>query len=310
MAVSDPLRRLIEVNAPLWAGEGEVVRTYFDLPTRTRETDRRWLWVQCRKEFWDSFADPAKGLYLEPLDRLREAFPGIDTEVDRHELLGVARHFVDEFSHYCAFADVYDAIRAEGEPKINPHLLRDRGDLPENAELAAIRAGHRDEYGELGVHACEITEGGYCGLFREGMRLAGRGEVDDLIATACRLVYDDGGKRASVLINLSNDGWFADHEAGRQQHVQIARFRAIENRVALVRAANTGCSVAIDARGFVLETIGEGRYGSGQQPGSLLAQVQAESRHTLFSRVGNLWGWLCLSGTVLMIATSYIGSRG
>ena len=191
MAVSDPLRRLIEVNAPLWAGEGEVVRTYFGLSTRTRETDRRWLWVQCRKEFWDSFADPTKGLYLEPLDRLRAAFPGIDTEVDRHELLGIARHFVDEFSHYCAFADVYDAIRAEGEPKINPHLLRDRGDLPENAELAAIRAGHRDEYGELGVHACEITEGGYCGLFREGMRLAGRGEVDDLIATACRLVYDD-----------------------------------------------------------------------------------------------------------------------
>ena len=191
MAVSRELRRLIDSNAPLWAGEGEVIRAYFDLPSRTRETDRRWLWTQCRKEFWDSFADAEKGLYLEPLDRLRDAFPRIDTGVDRHELLDIARHFTEEFSHYCAFADVYDAICDEGMPKINPHRLRERADLRENAELATLRAGHRSEHGELGVHACEITEGGYCSLFREGMRLAGRGGVDDLIAQACTLVYGD-----------------------------------------------------------------------------------------------------------------------
>ena len=191
MEVSEALRRLIDVNAPLWAAESEVIRSYFDLPTRTRETDRRWLWTQCRKEFWDSYADAEKGLYLEPLDRLRDAFPRIDTEIDRHELLGIARHFIEEFSHYCAFADVYDSICDGVVPKINPHSLRERADLPENAELASLRAGHRSDHGELGLQACEITEGGYCSLFREGMRLAGRGGVDDLIARACRLVYDD-----------------------------------------------------------------------------------------------------------------------
>ena len=35
------------------------------------------------------------------------------------------------------------------------------------------------------------TEGGYCTLFREGMRLKGRGGADDMIAEACRRIYDD-----------------------------------------------------------------------------------------------------------------------
>jgi hypothetical protein len=191
MAVSIELKQLIGSNAPLWAGEAEVIRSYWDSPVRTRDTDRRWLLYQCRKEFWDSFADVEKGLFLEPLDRLRAAFPKIDIEIDRHEVLGIARGFVEEFTHYCAFADVYDAIRADGTEKINPHMLKALDDLPENAELAKLRAAHRKDSGQLGLLACEITEGGYCALFSEGVKLQGRGGADDLIASACRLVLDD-----------------------------------------------------------------------------------------------------------------------
>jgi hypothetical protein len=191
MTLSSELRSLIDANRPLWAGEAEVVRTYWTSPVRTRETDLRWLRYQCRKEFWDSFADVNKGLYLEPLERLLAAFPKIDTEVDRHEILDVAEMFLAEFSHYVAFADVYDAIRGETDPKMNPHVLREMGDLPENAELARLRAEHRKQHGALGLRACEITEGGYCALFSEGMQLAGRGGVDEQIAAACRAVYDD-----------------------------------------------------------------------------------------------------------------------
>lgn len=134
---------------------------------------------------------------------------------------------------------------------------------------------------------------------------------EDAMSRICRrLVYEGGEKRADVLINLSNDGWFAAHEAGRQQHVQIARFRAIENGVPLVRAANTGCSVAIDSRGFVVERIGEGRYGTGQRPGSLHASVRSDARRTLFGRVGNLWGWTCLAGLVLLLLAPLVYRRG
>jgi hypothetical protein len=76
-----------------------------------------------------------------------------------------------------------------------------------------------------------------------------------------RLVYEHGEKQADVLINLSNDGWFGWHDAGRTQHAQISRFRAIENRGPVVRSVNTGHSVLIDAHGRLVAGIGEGRYG-------------------------------------------------
>jgi hypothetical protein len=191
MSVSPSLRKLIDALAPLFAGEAEVVRTYWTSPVRTRETDLRWLRHQCRKEFWDSFADPQKGLFLEPLERLRAAFPKIDSEIDRHEVLELAGMFFAEFSHYVAFADAYDMIRGERGEKMNPHALRELDEWPENAELGRLRAEHRRRHGALGMRACEITEGGYCALFAEGMKLAGRGGTDEAIARACRAVYDD-----------------------------------------------------------------------------------------------------------------------
>ncbi len=36
-----------------------------------------------------------------------------------------------------------------------------------------------------------FTEGGYCALFREGMKLGGRGGVDDAIAAACAEIHDE-----------------------------------------------------------------------------------------------------------------------
>jgi hypothetical protein len=206
MSVSPALRKLIDATAPLWAGEAEVVRTYWTSPVRTRETDLRWLRNQCRKEFWDSFADPKKGLFLEPLDRLRAVFPKIDIEVDRHEVLELAEMFFAEFSHYVAFADAYDAIRGEGDPPMNPHQLRDAGEWAENAELGRMRAEHRRLHGTLGLRACEITEGGYCALFAEGMKLVARDGADEAIATACRAVYDDEfGHMLRGILNLDEE---------------------------------------------------------------------------------------------------------
>ena len=51
MALSDRLTRLIDVSAPLWAGEAEVVRTYWDSPVRNHDSELLWLRRQCSKEF-------------------------------------------------------------------------------------------------------------------------------------------------------------------------------------------------------------------------------------------------------------------
>ena len=55
---------------------------------------------------------------------------------------------------------------------------------------------------------------------------------------------------AQLLINVTNDGWFLKSQ-GAEQHLANARFRAVENRRPLLRAANTGVTAFIDPRGRI-----------------------------------------------------------
>ncbi len=134
---------------------------------------------------------------------------------------------------------------------------------------------------------------------------------EDTVAWLCRkMVYGDGPKSVEVLVNLSNDGWFGVSASGRRQHAQIARFRCVENRVPMVRAANTGLSVVIDSRGKLIDQIGEGRYGAARTQGTLLAEPLLDSRSTLYGRLGDVWAWLCLIGTFVLGGSAiFLGAK-
>ena len=67
-------------------------------------------------------------------------------------------------------------------------------------------------------------------------------------ADMSRTLRRDG---ADVLVTLSNDAWFG-RTAAPHQHFAHATLRAVENRVTVVRAANTGVSGIVDPLGRVV----------------------------------------------------------
>jgi len=71
---------------------------------------------------------------------------------------------------------------------------------------------------------------------------------------------EQGRKRVDWLVNISNDGWFVTFPKaeGRvipsselSQHAAISAFRAVENRLAIVRSVNTGISCLIESTGRI-----------------------------------------------------------
>jgi len=62
---------------------------------------------------------------------------------------------------------------------------------------------------------------------------------------------------ADFIVNITNDAWFGN-TAEPRQHLQSSVFRAVENRRAIVRAANTGISCFIDFNGKIGSVLSEG----------------------------------------------------
>ena len=59
---------------------------------------------------------------------------------------------------------------------------------------------------------------------------------------------------AQMLVNLSNDSW-SGSVAAEMQHLQLATFRAIENRIPLVRSTNSGITCMVDITGHVIGAL-------------------------------------------------------
>lgn len=112
-----------------------------------------------------------------------------------------------------------------------------------------------------------------------------------------RYIWEGGERRVDFLVNISNDGWFL-HSEELPQHLAICVFRAVENRVGIARAVNTGISAFIDPNGRIYARVEEpGRtYGPGLI-GYRVANVKLDDRNSCYGRLGDWFATVCLLGT-------------
>ena len=101
---------------------------------------------------------------------------------------------------------------------------------------------------------------------------------------------------ATLLLNLSNVGWFGDSLAPHQ-HLQASRMRALETGRPMLRATNTGATAVIDARGRLTQAL------PFFTEGALAATVQGRSGMTPYAYTGN---WLVIS--LCALALGSVGS--
>lgn len=125
-------------------------------------------------------------------------------------------------------------------------------------------------------------------------------------AVCRRLVFDGGTRRAGVLINLTNDGWFGNARGARENHLLAARWRCMELATPMVRAANTGISAAIDATGRVTRMRLDGQEPGARgdrRSGVMTASVMAGARGaTVYARWGEWPMWLLSVGGAALVA--------
>lgn len=86
---------------------------------------------------------------------------------------------------------------------------------------------------------------------------------------------------AQFLVVITNDMWFG-RTSLYEQHAMMSVFRAVENRVPVVRAANTGITMAVDKWGRIL-----GRTGIFTED-YLIVDIQPEISHSLYQRIGDI----------------------
>ncbi len=100
---------------------------------------------------------------------------------------------------------------------------------------------------------------------------------------------------AQLLVNLSNDGWYG-RSVAPDQHLEMARVRAVENRRWLLRATNNGHTVAVDPYGRIVTRMQTDTRGAIEVPYAF------RSDRTIYSRFGDWLAWVCLVVSGLMLA--------
>lgn len=127
-----------------------------------------------------------------------------------------------------------------------------------------------------------------------GQRIATNICYEDLFGDEIGANFRDAARAPTILLNVSNIGWFGDSIA-IDQHLAISRMRSLEFERPMVRATNTGATAVIDHRGRVVRELPR------LTRGVLAATVEGRGNFTPFALWVSRFGLWPLWGTTLAV---------
>ena len=107
---------------------------------------------------------------------------------------------------------------------------------------------------------------------------------------------------ANFLVTITNDAWFGRTSAP-YQHFSMATFRAVENRVFVARAANTGITGFIDPKGRIL------KKGGIFTEEAMNGTIRLSSQKTFYTLYGDIFAWVCSAFSIFIIVNALILKR-
>ncbi len=104
---------------------------------------------------------------------------------------------------------------------------------------------------------------------------------------------------ANVFFVITNDGWWKD-TPGYKQHLVYAKLRAIENRRAIARSANTGISATINQRGDITHKT------KWWEAASFNETIQLNNKRTLYTKYGEVLYRVAILLSIILIFISFV----
>jgi apolipoprotein N-acyltransferase len=109
-------------------------------------------------------------------------------------------------------------------------------------------------------------------------------------------------KGADFLVTITNDAWFGRTSAA-YQHFSIAVFRAVENRVFIARAANTGITGFIDPKGKIL------KKGEIFTEEAMIDTIRLSKAKTFYTLYGDVFAWICSGFSLLFLGYAFLQKK-
>jgi apolipoprotein N-acyltransferase len=113
---------------------------------------------------------------------------------------------------------------------------------------------------------------------------------------------------AQCMINITNEAHFG-RTAAPHQLVGISVFRAVENRVFVIRCANTGVSCIIDPYGRVIDRLKDENGTDIFVRGVMTGWVIPLDSRTIYTRYGDWFVWVVIIGSGMFLAVPALKAR-